>query len=215
MRFAPRIYKKGEQFPKRPLRDWHDEFEKLHNDFSSGRVPRVPNGVLRAEARKEPKYKGFFKHQELLSRFRAETHTELVMNEAMVVQKEIRKGEDEVLRLLSDPSASLKECTAAIDKVHKDKEKLESLFSTIRSVRKNYEQLLQEKDAFNGRGAQSDEPLLLHDRRPYEAMIIDTEELYPPEQMVYVDFQPNPDSVPLKARKAYEENNDLDTYNAL
>lgn len=200
---APQPNSKGDSIVQRPKHNWHDEVIALR----STRLKRPPKGS-RAELQKDSKYAPWYELQRLNRLLAVENRIEVVVRKALEIQAEIDAHEQTAHNLAADAANPSAKLVKEVEAVRAAKERQAAVLDKFRAAPTRFDQFLEEERAFAGRQAGTSVPLLPWDRRPFEPLVIDQEELYPRSAVSILDFVPDPDSPMLQTLRTLRVDSD-------
>ncbi|KAK2803222.1 hypothetical protein FQN50_007089 [Emmonsiellopsis sp. PD_5] len=186
LRLAPDlgVYNRGVKHIPRARSDWQEEFVELLE--RKERSKKVPSDALSDT--------DFTRFTYLRSRIVNENREEMAFRKLEPELDQIRKREADLLSVLKTPRSSVNKVVRHAEAVQEAKQLFNQQFDDLgRQTRGKFDSLAEEKGCFDGTISRTKEPLLQWDRRPYEPLHLDPEEVTPNRPCAVVDFQPNPE----------------------
>lgn len=201
-------------FP-RPKHEWHDELGELQTAYDNKQIKKPPSSWSRKVYRDLPQFQEYERYTSLLHRLQNESKTEWFIRDALKKQDEVDEQERQAVEKIKDPATTADEATRIVRKAQDRKREHESSVYGLRMIAIRYQQMLEEKRVWEGKMTGTNQPLLLRDRRPYNPLILDPEEFYPQIPSAVIDFQPNPDSLILRALREHTKAGTLNDFHKM
>ncbi|KAK2778116.1 hypothetical protein FQN52_002876 [Onygenales sp. PD_12] len=200
------VYNRGVKHIPRARSDWQEEFIELLE--RKERNKKVPGGGLSDI--------DFTRFSYLRKRIMNENREEMAFRKLAPELDQIRKREADLLSVLKTPGSSVNKVVRHAEAAQEAKQLFDQQFEDLgRQTRAKFDYLMEEKGCFDGTISRTEEPLLQWDRRPYDPLHLDPEEVWPNRPCAVVDFQPNPESPMMQSQKKLAQNKSEGVYHQM
>ncbi|PGH23834.1 hypothetical protein AJ80_02082 [Polytolypa hystricis UAMH7299] len=218
LKLAPDVTRHGRKTKSldRPRHEWHHEYIILEEKFRKKEIERPPKNMPMAVIAQAPQYAGYKRLVELRRRMLSENRDMAAIDQMEEEQEVIDLKEEELLRDLKKPTRNPNNVVRRAEHIQGLVRQRDELLDSVRPrVREVFLWTRDERRCFQGKLPNGKQPLLFWDRRPYEPLHIDPEEVYPQKSCSIIDFHPNKNSPMMMTQREHIRNDTPDTYFAI